>query len=628
MIKLFNQEVLAERIAKSLSQPIGSACWQVVMPPGLANENDFAEEILGALRKLEPARNIACVHADVFYDRDEYARTLALSWGMDIDVDAPNALQNVLGRLTEAKPGVQILAHFHKIVSNLDAQVLGDLRAAEQGPACRLRTVTLTSLPYSELKERWRREGVAFSVSDYGDTHHELRPMPLERDGLQLLLAALEMPQKLIDFALRLTGGYPAPLEALVARWELEGRPHLKPEVRALLRRTVEQRLDRFTSWLDRPGEFRFCSYVCDLHHGLDVENARIQLSLHPWQHVILAPQGLRAEAVGTSAATRLARLAQDAPDDGPRRDLWRRGRELYRMGRFAEVASLTDAAPGLSLRPHLRLLSIHAQIMAELTGGANESSPADADWKRLTLLLEEARAVATPMSDRDILESRYVELLTPSRHVVQALAAGPRPVDILAGLRGSSASPESAAFFLTLCLQGGRRIAGPSAAMKLVFELPEQIFRCWAFVALGINYYEVPDYGDEVWALADTEWTTRRERRSALGRSEVGKEFSSFSAFAFFALSHYRQQNRPAELAPEPDFAALDRSLSHFDKRKDFAHAVATANEKERTNYFQLIERWLDAFCAACPGGLTRAVLAARTDPLPLVAEDGALLG
>ena len=627
-IEFADQQELAKKIARSLVNATSPACWQVVLPPGFSDEQYFAEQLLEALRNLVSNRDIACVHADALRGRDGYARTLAQSWGVEIDPDASDALQTVLGRLTAHRPGIQILTHFHKIVRTLDAQVLGDLRAAEQGPACRLRTVTLTPLPYSELKERWRHEGVAFSVSDYGDTHHEFRPLPLAPELLSPLLAASGMPPKLIDFALRLTGGYPAPLKALIDRWEAEGRAVPAPRLLELLRSTVEQRLVRLSEWLDRSGETRFCGYVCDLYHGLDIENAHIHLSLHPWREVLLAHGGLRAEAVGASAATRLAKFAQSAPDDAPRRDLWRRGRELYRLRRFSEVARLLDGAPKLTLRPHIRLLSLHAKIMALLTGGASEASPADADWQQLISLLEQARAAAAGSPDRELLEPRYLDLLTPACKVLQAIKAGPRPVDILAGLHGQSDSPDSAAFLLTLCLDAGRRMVGPSAAMKLVLELPEQIFRCWAFVAIGINYYASPGNCDVVWAMADAEWCARGGGRPPLKRAGLGEEFSSFSAFAFFALAEHQRRGLPSELAPETDFTALDRSLSYFDKRKDFAHAVATANERERNNYFQLIERWLDAFCAVCHGGLRRADLAARADPLPLIAEDGALVG
>jgi hypothetical protein len=170
--------------------------------------------------------------------------------------------------------------------------------------------------------------------------------------------------------------------------------------------------------------------------------------------------------------------------------------------------------------------------------------------------------------------------------------------------------------------------MAGPSAALKLVFELPEQIFRCWAYVALSLNYYSAPDGCEETWQAADEQWRARGTSRPNLHRATPGREFPTFSAFAFFALAEHTRLGRPTGEAPEEDFANLDRSLSYFDKRKDFAHAVATANERERKNYFSMIERWLDAYCRACPSGCSRLELAARADPLPLVAEDGSLRG
>lgn len=626
MIEFANEHGLADKIARSLTHPDNSGCWQVVLPPGFADEQGFADRLLSAVLRSAPKTLVARVHADAVHGRSGYARALAKSWNIPLDIDAPDALQTVLGRLVAHRPGIQILTHFHKIVRTLDAQVLGDLREAEQGPARRLRTVTLTPLPYSELKERWRYDGVAFSVSDYGDTHHREDPIPQPFDELRLQLAKRSVPEKLIEFALRVTGGYPAPLMAMLDRWEAEQRPSPKSTVCDLLRNTAEQRLHRFAAWLDRAGEARYCTYVCDLYHGLDVENARIHLSLHPWHQLLLGREGLRAEGVGASASTRLATMAQDNPNESQSRDLWHRAQTLYGLGHYGEVVRLLAPAPGLMLRPHLRLLSVHAEIMALLTGSVSEGSPADADWKRLILLLEQAKEQSVGLLDGELLMPRYSELLNTARDVVRSLAIAPRVVDVLSGLQGDCDAPGSAAFLLVLCLAAGKRMTGPSAALKVVVELPEQIFRCWAFVALGLNYYAAPAGCDETWNAADTEWRARGANREALKRAQHNHRFPSFSAFAFFALAE-RARSGKCMAAPEIDFNALDRSLSYFDKRKDFAHAVATANERDRKNYFSMIERWLDAFCAACPAGCSRIELTARADPLPLIAEDGALL-
>lgn len=627
MIRFAEQDQLVAKIARSLTHSDNSACWQIVLPPGFIDEQSFVGELLTALQKRAPDARMACVHADAVVGRDAYARALAESWKIPLEPTAPDPLQTLLGRLSPRHPGIQILTHFHKIVRTLDMQVLGDLREAEQSPGRRLRTVTLTPLPYSELKERWRSEGAAFSVSDYGDTHQLENPAPLSLDALRKTLVTHGLPTKLVEFVLCVTGGYPAPLQAMIERWEAEDRPPPKPAFIELLRQVAEQRFDRFVAWLDRGGESRYCAYVSDLYHGIEVGNARIHLSLHPWREVLFGPESLRSQAVGMVAATRLAKLAQNALDAEPGRALWHRARELYRMSRYVEVARMLDAAPALALRAHLRLLSLHARIMAVLIGGINEGSPADADWKQLIFLLEQAQIEGGKTLDAELLLPRYTELLTTARDVVKALAAGPRPVDVLGGLRGDGAAPASAVFLIILCLKAGSHMTSPSAALKVVFELPEQIFRCWAYSALQLNFYSAPGGSKDNWHSADAAWRSGGIDRSPLERSLPGKEFRSFAAFAFFALAEHAKRGGDAPQAPEPDFAALDRSLSHFDKRKDFAHAVATANEKERRNYFSMIERWLDAFCAVCPPGCSRLELSARVDPLPLVAEDGVLI-
>jgi hypothetical protein len=625
MIAFANQDCLADKIARSLTAPENSGSWQVILPPGFANEQSFVDQLLTAIRQRSGNCLVACVHADSVQGRDDYARLLARNWGIPVPSGSSDTLQALLGRLSSHRPGIQVLTHFHKIVRTLDAQVLGDLRESEQGPARRLRTVTLTPLPYAELKERWRSQGVAFSVSDYGDTHHREDPVPQPSTALRSQLQQFGFPERLIGFSLCVTGGFPAPLQAMLDRWHAEQKPAPTPSVCEILRQSAEERLQRFAAWLDREGESRYCAYVCDLYHGLEVDNARIHLQLHPWRRVLLGPDGLLSEGMGACAAKRLAILAQQKPDESVSHDLWRRARTLYYLGRYREADRLVSSAPGLMLRPHLRLLVLHAKIMDAITGAVTEGSPADADWKAIVALLQQAKSEGDKTIDAVLLAPRYQELSTFANDMVSAIKLGRRVVDNLVGMQSTISAPESAALLLTLCLAAGERMAGPSAALKLVLELPEQVFRCWAFVSLGVNFYKTPEGCDEVWALADQEWKKRGTERGDLARSRPSEIFPSFSAFAYFV--HAQQSLRGGGLAPEPDFDALDRSLSGFGTRNRFAHAVATANDRERNKYFSLIQRWLDAFCAACPNGPNRSEIGARADPLPLIAEDGALL-
>jgi hypothetical protein len=625
MITFANQEQLADKIARSLTDPDNSGSWQVILPPGFADEQSFADQVLTAIRRRSGNCLVACVHADSFQGRDDYARLLARKWGVSVPPGSSDMLQALLGRLSSHRPGIQVLTHFHKIVRTLDAQVLGDLRESEQGPARRLRTVTLTPLPYTELKERWLSQGVAFSVSDYGDTHHREDPVPQTSDALRSQLKQFGFPERLVEFSLCVTGGFPAPLQAMLDRWHAEQKPAPTPAVCEMLRRSAEERLQRFAAWLDREGESRYCAYVCDLYHGLEVDNARIHLELHPWRRVLLGPSGLLSEGTGACAAKRLAILAQQKPDDSVSRDLWRRARTLYYLGRYREAKRLVPSAPGLLLRPHLRLLALHASIMDAITAAITEGSPADADWTGIVSLLQQAKSEGEKSIDAVLLAPRYKELSTFANDMVSAIKVGRRVVDNLVGMNSTIPAPESAALLLTLHLTAGERITGPSAALKLVLELPEQVFRCWAFVALGVNFYSTPEGNNDVWELADQEWQNRGKKRTELTRSKSGEVFPNFSAFAYFALSF--QSLRGGNLAPEPDFDSLDKSLSSFVTRNNFAHGVTTADDRERNKYFFLIQRWLDAFCACCPGGASRSEIAARADPLPLIAEDGALL-
>ena len=143
-------------------------------------------------------------------------------------------------------------------------------------------------------------------------------------------------------------------------------------------------------------------------------------------------------------------------------------------------------------------------------------------------------------------------------------------------------------------------RISGDTPACQAALPLLEQIFRAWAFVSLGINYYVAPFGHEEIWKQVEPFF------KGMLRRPIPGEEFSSFEAFAYFSITlHQCAHSDQGDLRPEADQKALARSLGVLDVRRDLAHAVALVNPKLRRNYFEVADRWLDCLlrCDAAIG-------------------------
>lgn len=567
------------------------------------------------------------VSADNLRGRQEYVRQLSRIWlGVDVDAD----LAVLLSRMTASKPAYQIVTRFHKIVRTLDHWVLGELRDAEQ--THRLRTVTISPLSYGELRRRWRAEGIPFCVSDYGEAPKHLREdlLPCYSSDVATALVAAGAPRWLLEMGMSWTGGYPLPLDMLVDQWRAEGRPSKPlPEVRRILRRVVEQTLARMIELLDADREDRFRNALCDLYQGLNTANARYLVQQHDWHEVLLNEAGqLRAEGVGAAAEAKAASLV--GVDPWRWRDLFRRGVDLYRMRKYSNVQRLLARFDQETLRPHLLVLRAEAQAM-ELLFNTAGSSGGTLDWPALSKVLEAMVRLldcfnAELPDARVYLRPRVDELADIADEVSQAMKLSKRYVDELSGLSGRPGNSRLVALLLTLHLESARLTRDHDAAMKSMMVLPEQIFRSWAQIALGLNYYQVPSDSEGIWDRANAAWLDNAPGRTPLRRSEAGKAFESFACFAYFALA-WKESHGLSMAAPEEDIRALQSSLSFLETRNDSAHAISWVDERVRGKYSKLTERWLDALCLSCPDGIKRGELLALIEPLPLLGEDGRMI-
>src|SRR5262249_30072088 len=122
---------------------------------------------------------------------------------------------------------------------------------------------------------------------------------------------------------------------------------------------------------------------------------------------------------------------------------------------------------------------------------------------------------------------------------------------------------------------------------------------------------------------IVDQQW---REGTELVRRTGSRQEFSSFFAFAFFALARWqiRFPEGPPP-APETTFANLQSALSTYENvRTGRAHAVYRTSKRERDAYFDLIDRWLTAALSVCPDPVARDELLDLTEPLPAVSPNG----
>ena len=216
-----------------------------------------------------------------------------------------------------------------------------------------------------------------------------------------------------------------------------------------------------------------------------------------------IAPDGdeLRAEAVGLSArgkVTSECHCGGASPE--PRYKLYYGPSRLpLSSPPIRRTQKLLDEVPASPSDMSTEILRMHSAIMSNLYQSDGESIGTEANWAAVVDRDQRAqKSLHDRLGDTDtaaILLDRYISLerscgpghrrhFTPRRHGRSEI------VDILAGLdRPADSKPQVAALILisqreALCL-----IAGNTTACLLGLPLPEQIFRVWAFWALGLNY-------------------------------------------------------------------------------------------------------------------------------------------
>jgi hypothetical protein len=398
--------------------------------------------------------------------------------------------------------------------------------------------------------------------------------------------------------------------------------------VQVELRREAQRGMRRFVEWLDPDGQRAYRDAVLELHVDPSQQEAGLLLERHPWGRVLLKDGRLRTEVIAAAVVVDYLQPKKGRREQLSDVDLWNKGAALYRGWRFALAKKLLDARRKAGGIPnYLAVLDAHASVMAEVYGGESEAPMAGCDWEKACGAIRAASGEVSGWrlepEDLDRVKSRYDELLRFCETVLNAGRVNPRVVDVLLGIRGSGAKRDRrvAVTLLVAHLAYDSRIGGDTLACQAALPLLEQVFRAWAFVCLGVNYYAAPDGHEEIWQQVAPRF------EGTLRRPAANSEFSSFEAFAYFTIAlHERAHSEESKLRPEVNLKALERSLSVLDVRRDLAHSVALVNPKLRRNYFELTDRWLECLLR-CDGSLgTREELLGVVEPLPLLTPDGQL--
>jgi hypothetical protein len=641
-IDFHDQDCLVDEVASNLLGP-HPTCWDLVLPPGFGEER-FAEALTRRLRADRVRPRVAVRGADHSHPTIRaFVNALHRDWAetsispKPLGRSADQYLDSLLTEMASGdRPLILILKRFHKVLDNLDKWVLGKLRTEEQ--AKRLHTVIITPLPLTILKKRWEARDHFFSTSDYGDSRHFTKAVePPTPDEVARDCAALDIPDAVADFALRLTGGYPEPLAAVLEWWENRGRPDLRPRNRAQMLEWARDQLAVFVEWLDPLEDGQYRDHVINLYHGVEIDEACDAFVRHPWEAIVLEENGLRAEALGAAALkVALADSSEQHGRSSPWQNVSSRARQLYQRRQYAGAQRVLDGVDAFRLRPHDRLLRAHSRVMYAIQGAeGDEHLGEDTDCSALRDALREARKsldgddLGLSLIDRRKIEGRYEQLEGVANAVSKASSAsGPVRsfVDVLAGFGGEGdQNVRVAALLLLVRFEAAKTMAGDASACQFALSLPEQIFRTWALWGLGLSFYDAASEDDPAWEIVEREWPAVRRK---VDRPKLHEQFPSLFAFAYFALARACRLPAGHPGATELTFRDLESDLSAFDRvRTGRAHGVCLTSKRERNRYFELIDHWLTAMIAACPEPVTREELLELIEPLPQIDADGTVL-
>lgn len=624
MIPFKNQDKLISDLTNELLTLDYPKSWNIVVPPCFY-AGTFASALCERLRRDIPAARVALIAADAVFSPIDLIKQIYYKWtGKIPDHIEPDSspdimLEEVLKAIGDGR-NILIIREFHKILGKMDERILVALRSAEQ--AGRINTIAIAIYPHKWLRDKWKKEGHLLHVSNYGD-HCGLRVEPYSEIDVKRLLCKQGVPAALATMLYEWTGGFPKCLDSTLEAWIVAGRPDLNPRTTALLQHVASESLERFAKCIDSEGSTRFSQLVINLHqHINEAESYEQLLRFHPWAHIILDNDGLRADTLG------------DALTQAQMEEAFHAGKITESLSAVADIAirNYRLGQYDLSIQaikhfretynsPRLHLIELHSIIMVCLRGGVSASPCPDTDteWTTLMRAIVEARTelpkVLNKKEDefhRELIFERYREIEKLAIIASKACNEGVRYLDCIGGLRGDEAKRDSAFALAVFQCESGRSIRGNSAACKAVIELPEQIMRLWGFWKYDINYYSYSDTNPEIWAKVQEVWPSNLLQPTTPSK---GQKFSSLYLFCYYlyALELCTNIKVPTWQTQEN----IQQELSMLDTRNDISHATVHINAKTRKKLFDFIDTWLDRLERDCMGSTNRDSVMSKVEPL-----------
>ena len=615
-----DQEALVDAIVDRVLHPEHPRSCNLIVPPGFG-DHGLARRIRNRLEERAGPVGVPVAYVPIDGLRDvlEYVRGMHEGWGRTVqlrDLDqAPRdewALNRLVSWLPAGRPGVQVLPRFHVLVEILGQHMLGRLRELEQDGS--ILTVTITPLPYLHLKRRQQsRSGEILTVSDYpSPSHVEFVASPRPAPEAVAHAIGRGITPRVAGHLAELTGGYPDPFDALLAWWEDQRRPDLRPEVRKRLLDEAIRHLGRFVEWLDF-GLEACRELIVRIDRGIEVSEAAWTLSKHPWAELLLDGERLRSAAPGAAVRESLLADAIAAGRERPHREATLAHAErLYWDRDYAAAARLLGGVPlGNDLRSEF--LRRNAELMAALFPG-DVATALEADWRAVARLAGDCcrrlHEVGAAVHEPELLAERYERLAQVAKAIVQ-VGERTRVVDVLAGLSGPDrAKPRIAAFLLVSHREALDAVATPWLAWQVGLSLPEQCARVWALSALGLNYYRAPDYDEALHQAASSVWAGRSPRlpssRPSPGISSGPFRSSSVTAWRGSGSGGRRDRRGGRPVRAGSGFVRHpERPCSRPDAHADSA----------REQLLDLIDRWLACLLPHSPDSCTRGELAGTSN-------------
>jgi hypothetical protein len=572
---------------------------QVVILPCCFDEQKFSRSLADFIKEKNKELPIAEVSTKHIQNETNFLDRLRKAWA---PVLGERMGDDVFGSLRSEKPAILILRSFHNTPESIDVSFLEKLKGAED--ESKVRTVVISPLPYGDIKKYWRKQakeekltqGYKYYASNYGNTHHptflELPSVEECRDffGQQTSKASI------LDKLINISACYPLVLEAIFLDWKIQDEPEPDNEVQTKYKNLAKHHLNQFVESIANLTEPRYLNHI--LEFSLGKREAMNDLHHHPFFDLIYQtvvgdglPQ-LRAESLVQLSSKVLSTLENQTFINSFRIKTKEDFERNYRSGDYQIIIKYYSEILKV-LQPEQTILYYHASIMEKLSVQSIENIK-QADWREIQSLLKKALSHLSEIelidSDREQLSKLYETLEKIAGKISSCRVE--RFVDSIAAEK--NISQDSVMFTTLFSMQ--INICNPSnnahLSKQVLLTLPEQLFRIYCLYFLDLDYYGHKVQDDEYKDAASSALPNPTASKHKNFLLEEGKKYPNFALFAWLANEKAKAKKLPFI---SDDFSKDWGVYQSF--RIDKAHAWSHTPDKKVQNYYELCQKWVNAF-------------------------------